>query len=147
MAGAWSVYLTGTRRMYRPFLANNHSLHLHDTKYSKFISVCENDAHKAQKEPSSDIPEDILDALTDYRVSPLMADDMSGLPKTLIITGEFDVLRDDAVLYRKRLQQAGVDVTYYEYKTYHGFLLMKSVAEMCDSAYENIYNFLKNCST
>ena len=143
MVGALSVYLTGTRRMYRSFLGHNHSQHLHDTKYSKFLGVCENDNHKVQKQPSSDIPQGILDALTDYRVSPLMADDVSGLPKTMIITSEFDVLRDESVLYKKRLQEAGVDVTHYEYKAYHGFVLMESDAEMCNSANENIFKFLK----
>ena len=144
MLGAWSVYLTGTRRMYRAFLSNSHSLHLRNTKYSSFLGICENESHKAQNGPSSEIPHEIVELLTDSRVTPLMGEDMAGLPKTLIITGEFDVLRDDGILYKKRLQEAGVAVTHHEYKTYHGFMMFQSVAEMCDSANENIIKFLKD---
>ncbi|CAH3034235.1 unnamed protein product, partial [Porites lobata] len=51
VALAWSFYITGTKRMSRPIGANKHSAHLYNTKYSKFIGVCDADVDKVQKEP------------------------------------------------------------------------------------------------
>ncbi|XP_053137314.1 arylacetamide deacetylase-like 3 [Hemicordylus capensis] len=46
--------------------------------------------------------------------SPLLAEDdiISQLPETYILTCEYDVLRDDGLLYKKRLEDAGVGVTW-----------------------------------
>jgi acetyl esterase/lipase len=45
-------------------------------------------------------------------VSPLLATDVSGMPRTLIHTAEFDPLRDEGRNYFERLTQAGNDVSY-----------------------------------
>jgi acetyl esterase len=46
------------------------------------------------------------------RISPLRADDVSGLPRTLIHTAEFDPLRDEGRDYCERLTQAHSLVSY-----------------------------------
>ncbi|KAL8198554.1 UNVERIFIED_CONTAM: hypothetical protein K2H54_015817 [Gekko kuhli] len=57
--------------------------------------------------------------------SPLMAEDavLSQVPKACIITCEYDVLRDDGILYKKRLEDNGVPVTWCHIEDgFHGVI-------------------------
>lgn len=46
----------------------------------------------------------------DPRVSPLRAEDLTGLPPAYVAVGGFDVLRDEVVAYATRMREAGVRV-------------------------------------
>jgi acetyl esterase len=43
-------------------------------------------------------------------VSPILTEDLSGLPPAVIINAEFDPLRDDGMLYASKLRKSGVKV-------------------------------------
>lgn len=68
---------------------------------------------------------------TDPFVAPVHAEDVSRLPRTLIITAENDLLRDEAHDYHLRLTTCGVDTTYTCYDgTIHGFFTYGSISEI-----------------
>jgi acetyl esterase len=59
---------------------------------------------------------------------PLAAEDLSGLPPSLVLTAEFDPLRDEGIELAKRLTEAGVDVEHvHASDQMHGFLLLGRV--------------------
>jgi acetyl esterase len=74
--------------------------------------------------------------------SPLLARDLTGLPPCLIITAEYDVLRDDGFAYAQRLQAAGVTVQHEHYADIHGFLSFPTLCASGDEAFAAIGRFV-----
>jgi acetyl esterase len=66
---------------------------------------------------------------------PLRAQDHSGLPPTILVTAEYDPLRDDGFAYAKALQTAGVPVTHHHYDdVVHAFFTLVNMLDRGNEA-------------
>lgn len=79
----------------------------------------------------------------DPRVSPIKREDLTGLPPALIITAQYDPLRDEGERYGARLSEAGVDTTVRRYPfANHGFVQNFSWIPECYQAFVDTAEFL-----
>lgn len=80
----------------------------------------------------------------DPRVSPMKRTDLSGLPPALILTGEFDPMRDEGELYGRRLTDAGVPTVVHRYEgAGHGFVQHFSWLPEYGAAFAETASFLR----
>lgn len=76
--------------------------------------------------------------------APLLAKDLSHQPKTLIITAEFDPLRDEGEAYGRKLLAHGTHAEIHRVAdAIHGFFALPPSFSQVSLAYEYINSFLK----
>jgi acetyl esterase len=67
-------------------------------------------------------------ARRDPRLAPLRAASLAGAPPAVVLTAEYDVLRDEGEAYAERLRAAGVDVSHKRFAgQMHGFFAFVNV--------------------
>lgn len=138
MVKYWVDYFKGNYDFVQAMIVNNHTS----------LDVEEAAALRARLDWKSLLPESIsknyqpvvqatgnarivreIPQLLDARAAPLLADQevLRNLPKTYILTCEHDVLRDDGIMYAKRLEGAGVEVTLDHFEDgFHGCMIFTS---------------------
>ncbi|KAM4624769.1 neutral cholesterol ester hydrolase 1a [Polymixia lowei] len=135
MVQFWLQYLSADPSLLPVLLANNHSS-LHQSDITPDLrarldwTVLLSAKHRKNYKPvvvetGSEGVVKKLPGLLDVRASPLLAgpEILGKCPRTYILTCEYDVLRDDGLMYARRLQDAGVAVTSDHYDDgFHGCL-------------------------
>ena len=80
----------------------------------------------------------------DWRVSPILADNLSNLPPCYMVTILSDILRDEGRDYVSKLKEAGNDVEHIEYENaVHGFISWPLNIKITKKAIENISKSIK----
>ncbi len=78
-------------------------------------------------------------------IAPLMTEDFSNQPDTLVISSEFDPLRDEGEVYGYMLLEAGNQVEIMRAKdTVHNFLFAPLNEDIIDTTYLLIKDYLEN---
>ncbi len=80
----------------------------------------------------------------DWRASPARLATLAGLPPAYVLTAGADPLRDEGEEYAKRLEQAGVAVTYRSFPgQFHGFFTMGKLLDQANVAARDIGEWLR----
>lgn len=151
MARFWSEYFTTDRSLEKAMLSNQHvpaeSSHLFKfvnwsallperfTKGHVYNNPIYGSSELSQKYPG----------FLDVRAAPLLADDskLRGLPPTYVLTCQYDVLRDDGLMYVTRLRNAGVQMTHNHVEDgFHGAISFPQL-KICHKIINHYINWLE----
>ncbi len=70
---------------------------------------------------------------------PIHAKSLEGVAPALVITSEYDVLRDDGTNYAVKLREDGVSVQHIHYEdTHHGALMIAGISDITDEMHNEI---------
>jgi acetyl esterase len=82
-------------------------------------------------------------ALQDWRISPLLATDVSGLAPALVYLAGYDPLYDEGLAYARKLEQAGNDVLLLEEPGMtHDFMRMSGLLEQVPEIHGRVAGWL-----
>lgn len=141
MARDRGAFMPRTQMLLYPATYNDHS------PMSQFVSVRENGEDyllsardiEGYMELYRSSPEDLLNPY----FAPLLAPDLSGQPRTLVISAEYCPLRDEGEVYAGRLELEGSSAHCYRVlNAVHGYFLYPSVFSLVRDTYRIIKHFL-----
>lgn len=117
------------------------------TENTPFESVRENGTDYLLTAPRIEAYLDLYQSKPEDRLSPyfapLLEDNLEGLPRTLILTAEYDPLRDEGEEFGRRLEAAGNEVTVYRIPdAIHGFFSLGLKHMHVSESFEKINLFL-----
>jgi acetyl esterase len=83
--------------------------------------------------------------LADWRCSPLLADDLSGLAPALVYLAGYDPLHDEGLAYAERLRAAGNEVTLLEQPGMtHDFLRMAGLLREVEGIHAEVAGWVRS---
>jgi acetyl esterase len=84
---------------------------------------------------------------SDPYLLPLAAGELGGLPRTLLLTAEFDPLRDEGIEYAQRLKAAGVAIEHIHAEDQmHSFLLLDRAVAQAGCLIDRLADTLRTTS-
>lgn len=156
MARFWLQYLGADSCLEPLLLANNHSSldqpSIDASTRSKLNWTALLSAERRKhfrplvREKGSQGVMNAVPELTDVRASPLLAEQavLGRTPTAYVMTCEFDVLRDDGLMYVRRLQDAGVTVTSDHYEDgFHGCMVFSFLPMMSSVGWRSMNNYIR----
>lgn len=134
-------FLPSRQILLYPATYNDHTVN------SPFASVIENgEDYLLTSKRICDFVDMYIGSVQDYMseyFAPLLAKRFTDQPKTLVITAQYDPLRDEGEEYARRLARAGnkVELTRIE-NALHGFISLPAGLTQVKNAYDTINRFL-----
>nr|XP_056701222.1 arylacetamide deacetylase-like 4 [Euleptes europaea] len=151
------VYIKGKIQDINIFMNNAHVPEFMKMKYKKWLSAdCLPEEFKARGyKPPPPVPfsKELYDRARlndETMLSPILDEDavIQELPQTYLLTCEYDLIRDDGLLYKKRLEDNHVALTWNHIKDgFHGFIMFIEAGPFefscTKTAFEDIVKFIK----
>ena len=126
-----------------------------DVKRAHYVKYLSHELVPKKLYPSTYRPQDmtkgeakVWDKLKDVCLNPyyapLMSKDFKGMPPAYVITADLDVLRDDGIMYAKRLERDGVSVIHKHYHNiYHDTIRKYAQLKIGEKAMDDLVQYLK----
>ena len=155
MVHYWMLYgigIQGDKHLVSFAETNDHtSIDLKLSKYAKYVDhnlinqkLVSQSYIPGKKDHGDDtVWKSLEKVFLDPYFAPLMSHDLSSLPPAYVITAQYDILRDDGVMYAKRLLQAGSHAVIKNYdRTYHAVIDHYSTISVSKLAMDELVEYL-----